>query len=60
MSLKAPDVSEIHPELTKALNTVGLSWLTLVIPVFKRRGPEGVLQLQGYHTVILSSLEELM
>jgi len=66
---KAPGVDEIRLEMLKALDIVGLSWLTrlvnvawrsgtvpvewqtgVVVPIFKKRGLEGVLQLSGYHT----------
>ena len=63
---RAPGVDEICPEFLKALDVVGLSWLTHLcniawtseaVPLdrsggfpFQEGGPEHVFQLHGNHT----------
>ncbi len=65
LSSKALGVDEIHPEILKGLDIVGLSCLTRLFSVvwsacgvadrgggshLQKVGPEGVCQLSGYHT----------
>jgi len=38
LSGKVPCVDEIHPEMLKALDIVGLSWLTCLVKVAGRSG----------------------